>query len=316
MNTRKCPHCANDATAKKVLIDSFVGPYEMWHVTCNSVFCNKKSDLFKTKEAAEADWDAKFPIKDLYNKESYRFQLKDSEKQWLENRKDVCFRCGRDKKTECIYSFCYYAQCVGQNYPMNPKRYTLSGFSQDVAEFEAMAAIWLAKEATPGPWTKSEQGTNETYHHRIERYYGGKEVPEHIAYIVLPNVFGNSNDAAYIVAACNAVPRLVEMVKYLSEESRVETNGANTWRVRESKTVLQEAYEATDPKRKTAAEDHSNTLTWTNEIPNVPGFYWMRSSLFPEPHIMNFSIEVIPLCADDLLPGIEFAGPIPEPTRA
>lgn len=145
MNTRKCQHCANDATAKKVLIDSFVGPYEMWHVTCNSVFCNKKSGLFKTKEAAEADWDAKFPIKDLYNKESYRFQLKDSEKQWLENRKDVCFRCGRDKKTECIYSFCYYAQCVGQNYPMNPKRYTLSGFSQDVAEFEARAAIWLAK---------------------------------------------------------------------------------------------------------------------------------------------------------------------------
>lgn len=91
MSTRRCPHCANAATAKKVLIDSFVGPYEMWHVTCNSVFCNKKSDLFKTKEAAEADWDAKFPIKDLYNKESYRFQLKDSEKQWLENRKDVCF---------------------------------------------------------------------------------------------------------------------------------------------------------------------------------------------------------------------------------
>lgn len=175
---------------------------------------------------------------------------------------------------------------------------------------------YFAKEATPGPWTKSEQGTNETYHHRIERYYGGKEVPEHIAYIVLPHVFGNLNDAAYIVAACNAVPRLVEMVKYLSEKSRVETNGTNTWRIRESKTVLQEAYEATDPKRKTAAEDHSNTLTWTNEIPNVPGFYWMRSSLFPEPHIMNFSIEVTPLCADDLLPGIEFAGPIPEPTES
>lgn len=174
---------------------------------------------------------------------------------------------------------------------------------------------YFAKEATPGPWTKSEQGTNETYHHRIERYYGGKEVPEHIAYIVLPNVFGNSNDAAYIVAACNAVPRLVEMVKYLSEESRVETNGANTWRVRESKTVLQEAYEATDPKRKTAAEDHSNTLTWTNEVPNVPGFYWMRSSLFPEPHVMYFSSDTIPLCADDFLPGIEFAGPIPEPEK-
>lgn len=145
MSTRRCPHCANAATAKKVLIDSFVGPYEMWHVTCNSIFCNKKSDLFKTKEAAEADWDAKFPIKDLYNKESYRFQLKDSEKEWLENRKDVCFRCGRDKTTECIYRFCYYAQCVGENYPMTPKRYALSGFSQDVAEFEARVALWLAK---------------------------------------------------------------------------------------------------------------------------------------------------------------------------
>lgn len=128
---------------------------------------------------------------------------------------------------------------------------------------------YFAKEATPGPWTKSEQGTNETYHHRIERYYGGKEVPEHIAYIVLPHVFGNLNDAAYIVAACNAVPRLVEMVKYLSEKSRVETNGTNTWRIRESKTVLQEAYEATDPKRKTAAEDHSNTLEWNNNPTKV-----------------------------------------------
>ena len=64
----------------------------------------------------------------------------------------------------------------------------------------------LRKAATPGPWSKSEQGTNETYHHRIERYYGGKEVPEHIAYVFLPNVFGKLHDAAYIVAACNAVP--------------------------------------------------------------------------------------------------------------
>ena len=63
----------------------------------------------------------------------------------MENRKDVCFRCGRDKKTECIYRFCYYAQCVGENYPMTPKRYALSGFSQDVAEFEARVALLLAK---------------------------------------------------------------------------------------------------------------------------------------------------------------------------
>lgn len=74
----------------------------------------------------------------------------------------------------------------------------------------------LRKAATPGPWSKSEQGTNETYHHRIERYYGGKEVPEHIAYVFLPNVFGNLHDAAYIVAACNAVPMLVEMLVFLA----------------------------------------------------------------------------------------------------
>lgn len=74
----------------------------------------------------------------------------------------------------------------------------------------------LRKAATPGPWSKSEQGTGETYHHRIERYYGGKEVPEHIAYVFLPNVFGNLHDAAYIVAACNAVPMLVEMLVFLA----------------------------------------------------------------------------------------------------
>lgn len=74
----------------------------------------------------------------------------------------------------------------------------------------------LRKAATPGPWTKSEQGTNETYHHRIARYYKNKEIPKHIAYVVLPNVFGNLSDAAYIVAACNAVPRLVEMIIFLA----------------------------------------------------------------------------------------------------
>lgn len=106
----------------------------------------------------------------------------------------------------------------------------------------------LRKAATPGPWSKSEQGTNETYHHRIERYYGGKEVPDHIAYIVLPNVFGNLYDAAYIVAACNAVPRLVEMVKYLSEEASGEVSCSGEWVIRASEEVLQDAYQATEPE--------------------------------------------------------------------
>lgn len=75
---------------------------------------------------------------------------------------------------------------------------------------------FLKKEATPGPWSKSDQGTNETYHHRIERYYGGKEIPEHIAYIVLPNIFGNLYDASYICAACNNLPRLIDMVELMA----------------------------------------------------------------------------------------------------
>lgn len=106
----------------------------------------------------------------------------------------------------------------------------------------------LREAATPGPWSKSEQGTNETYHHRIERYYGGKEVPEHIAYVFLPNVFGKLHDAAYIVAACNAVPKLVEMVKYLSEEASGEVSCSGEWVIRTSEEVLQDAYQATEPK--------------------------------------------------------------------
>ena len=108
----------------------------------------------------------------------------------------------------------------------------------------------LRKAATPGPWSKSEQGTNETYHHRIERYYGGKEVPEHIAYVFLPNVFGNLHDAAYIVAACNAVPRLMEMVKYLSKEASGTILNANGELVEERTPddMSEMAYKATEPK--------------------------------------------------------------------
>lgn len=109
----------------------------------------------------------------------------------------------------------------------------------------------LMKKATPGPWSKSEQGTNETYHHRIERYYDGKEVPEHIAYVVLPNVFGNLYDAAFIAAANpQTVRRLVEMVKFLSEKASGPVLNANG-DFREERTphdMLERAYEATEPK--------------------------------------------------------------------
>lgn len=100
-----------------------------------------------------------------------------------------------------------------------------------------------AKAATPGPWSKSEQGTNETYHHRIERYYGGKEVPEHIAYVFLSNVFGNLHDAAYIVAACNAVPRLIEMVQDMSSVIAGMPGMEST-----PDEILQDFFEATEPE--------------------------------------------------------------------
>ncbi|WP_370791724.1 hypothetical protein [Bilophila wadsworthia] len=101
----------------------------------------------------------------------------------------------------------------------------------------------LRKAATPGPWSKSEQGTNETYHHRIERYYGGKEVPEHIAYVFFPNVFGNLHDAAYIVAACNAVPRLIEMVQDMSSVIAGMPGMEST-----PDEILQDFFEATEPE--------------------------------------------------------------------
>lgn len=101
----------------------------------------------------------------------------------------------------------------------------------------------LRKAATPGPWSKSEQGTNETYHHRIERYYGGKEVPEHIAYVFLPNVFGNLHNAAYIVAACNAVPRMVEMLVFLASLPSEDDESVDAIERR-----IQWAYNETRPK--------------------------------------------------------------------
>ena len=107
----------------------------------------------------------------------------------------------------------------------------------------------LRKAATPGPWSKSEQGTNETYHHRIERYYGGKEVPVHIAYVFLPNVFGNLHDAAYIVSACNAVPMLVEMLRIAVSLSEAQ----NAQRARKGERipdidVMQLLFTMTEPK--------------------------------------------------------------------
>ena len=55
-------------------------------------------------------------------------------------------------------------------------------------------------------------------------------------------------DAAYIVAACNAVPRLVEMVKFLSEEASGDAGYLSDDIIWTPEEKLQEAYQATEPK--------------------------------------------------------------------
>lgn len=58
------------------------------------------------------------------------------------------------------------------------------------------------------------------------------------------------DNAAYIVAACNAVPRLIEMVKYLSKEASGTILNANGELVEERTPddMSEMAYKATEPK--------------------------------------------------------------------
>lgn len=56
------------------------------------------------------------------------------------------------------------------------------------------------------------------------------------------------DNAAYIVAACNAVPMLVEMVKYLSEEASGDAGYLSDDIIWTPEEKLQEAYQATEPK--------------------------------------------------------------------
>ena len=56
------------------------------------------------------------------------------------------------------------------------------------------------------------------------------------------------DNAAYIVAACNAVPRMVKMVKYLSEGASGEISCSGKWVIRAPEEVLQDAYQATEPE--------------------------------------------------------------------
>ena len=107
----------------------------------------------------------------------------------------------------------------------------------------------LRKAATPGPWK-----------HNIEPRRDGMGFIWPFSSIESEDAKAIENeeenvtdsitraDATCIVAACNAVPRLVEMVKYLSEEARGEVFCSGEWVIRASEEVLQDAYQATEPE--------------------------------------------------------------------
>lgn len=92
----------------------------------------------------------------------------------------------------------------------------------------------LSKAATPGPWAyeqhgdTSECGVGVILDDNNKQIAGENSDPTlFVVESIAPEVNSVTN-AAYIVAACNAVPRLVEMVRYLSiSASRhvVNTNG-------------------------------------------------------------------------------------------
>lgn len=106
----------------------------------------------------------------------------------------------------------------------------------------------LSEAATPGPWEawqynaaflgKGGQGIVT----RISTRPLDPDDDEVIKVADSPDI--TASDAAYIVAACNAVPRLVEMVKILAHYARfVSPHETDT-----AKLVLERAYQATEPK--------------------------------------------------------------------
>lgn len=93
----------------------------------------------------------------------------------------------------------------------------------------------LMKAATPGPWDVSQKNST------VYDNYGDSVCDTQ-------QTHNSQNNLAYIVAACNAVPRLVEMVKYLSEEASGEISCSGKWVIRAPEEVLQDTYQATEPE--------------------------------------------------------------------
>lgn len=103
----------------------------------------------------------------------------------------------------------------------------------------------LREAATPGPWEAWRYNAGFV---RISTCPLDPDDDEVIKVADSPDI--TVSDTAYIVAACNAVPRLVEMVKYLSEEASGEITllGRGRWIEVTPQNLLEKAYQATEPK--------------------------------------------------------------------
>lgn len=92
-----------------------------------------------------------------------------------------------------------------------------------------------AKAATPGPWK-----------HNIEPRRDGMGFIWPFSSIESEDANVTDSitraDAAYIVAACNAVPRLIDMIEYLAGRLCDENHGDNDFDGK-----IQDAFEMTEP---------------------------------------------------------------------
>lgn len=113
----------------------------------------------------------------------------------------------------------------------------------------------LMKEATPGPWICEEgegfdeddvfisaeerEGMSDIA--KIERGSPNAGMDE-------PFQSEQTANATYIVAACNALPRLIAMLRVLSEEASGEVTclGSGRYLVNTPENMLQKAYKATE----------------------------------------------------------------------
>ena len=96
----------------------------------------------------------------------------------------------------------------------------------------------LRKAATPGPWEAWRYNAGFV---RISTCPLDPDDDEVIKVADSPDI--TASDAAYIVAACNAVPMLVEMIEYLAGRLCDENHGDTDFDGK-----IQDAFEMTEPK--------------------------------------------------------------------